>query len=75
MFRAQVPPRPLDYALENFIRILEERFGAPAALEAQTREFIALLNEEVGHPVRILTRKRFTKAAERALSRLLASKR
>ena len=75
MFRAQIPPKPLDYAVANFIQILEDRFGAPAALEAQTREFIAILNAEIGHPVKILTRGQFTRACERSVTRLLASKR
>lgn len=75
MFRAQIPPRPLDHAISGFLLILEERFGAPAALESQVREYLAILRQEMGHPSLLLTNRQFDRATERALTRLLASKR
>lgn len=74
MFRPQIPPPPLEYAVAMLMKALEDRFGQPAVLEMNVREFIALLEQEIGHPATILTRGRFTRAAERALTNLLARK-
>jgi hypothetical protein len=75
MFRTQVPPRPLDQAMAGFVKLLQEQFGEPATQEVLLREFMAALNAEIGHPVTILTRKRFARAAERAITTVLAHKR